>query len=182
MHVQIIYSSLSGRTEKLAKSLWEEIGTVHTCIRYNLKDGEPKPDGDIILLGYWVAGGKPDKAMEAYMKQVEGKAVGVFCTLGAYADSAHAVHAIANGVNLVKEKNTVIGSFVCSGAVSDSIRNSYREKGDPALAQKEIRWDIMKQHPTKAECSLAAERFLERIAAYERHREQHLPFESVLPE
>ena len=48
--------------------------------------------------------------------------------------------------------------------------------------ENEIRWEILKDHPTKAECALAAERFLERIEAYERHAAQNLRFQSVLPE
>lgn len=186
MKVQIIYSSLSGRTEKLAKAIGAEIEKRYTCTIHHLKDGAPPLDGDILLLGYWVDKGGPEKVMKEFMGTVEGKAVGVFCTLGAYADGAHAVHSIANGVKEVKDKNTVIGSYVCNGALSQSIIERFRERGTSgthsASPENEIRWEILKDHPTKAECALAAERFLERIEAYERHAAQNLRFQSVLPE
>lgn len=40
----------------------------------------------------------------------QAEALGVFCTLGYYADSAHGVGSIQAGVSMVSEKNTVIGS------------------------------------------------------------------------
>lgn len=186
MKVQIIYSSLSGRTKRLAEAIETEVKKEYDCTIHNLKDGAPTVDGDVLLLGYWVDKGGPEQAMKAFMGSVEGKAVGVFATLGAYADGAHAVHSIANGVNEVKEKNTVIGSYICNGALSDAIIEAFRKRGTEgthsASPENEIRWEIMKDHPTKAECSLGAERFAERIRAYEMHVKQGLKFASVLPE
>lgn len=185
MKVQIIYSSLSGRTKKLAEAIGQEIQKKQECSLHDLKDGTPVLDGDVILLGYWVDKGGPNKEMKQFMDTVEGKAVGVFCTLGAYADSAHAVQSIQAGVDCVKEKNTVIGSYICNGALSKQIIEMFRKNGKEgahsASPENEIRWQVMESHPTKAECDLAAERFSERIWIYEQHQEQKLVFKPVLP-
>ena len=86
-----------------------------------MQDGAPVLDGDILLLGYWGMVGGPCEEVKNFMKTVEGKAVGVFCTLGYYADSAHARQTLETGLGLVKDRNEVIGGYVCNGAVSQKL-------------------------------------------------------------
>lgn len=182
MKVQIIYSSLTGCTERVAKAIFDSVNAKQKSI-HNLKDGAPTLDGDIILLGYWVDKGGPNDEMIAFMKTVKNKAVGIFCTLGYYADSTHAQHSVQTGLELLKENNAVIGSYVCNGALAPKMIEHMRQGGTgphTATPQKEIRWEIMKNHPTAAECALAAERFCERIDLYTRFCEQDLAFDSIL--
>lgn len=186
MKIQIIYSSLSGKTERLAKAIAEGTAQKDSCTLHNLKDGEPALDGDVVLLGYWVDKGGPEKKMKEFMEKVSGKAVGVFCTLGFYADAAHAHQSIAAGVDAVKEKNTVIGSYVCNGALSEQIIAMFRKNGTAgphsASPENEIRWSVMASHPTEAECALGAERFRERVEIYRQFQDRGLAFPSVLPQ
>ncbi|MBS4929834.1 MAG: hypothetical protein KH020_00595 [Clostridiales bacterium] len=185
MKIQVIYSSLSGRTKRLAEAIADGMSKEDNCTIHNLKDGEPVLDGDIILLGYWVDKGGPEQKMKDFMEKVEGKAVGIFCTLGFYADSAHAHDSIINGVNVVKEKNTVIGSYVCNGALSEQIIAMFRQRGGngthSASPENEIRWNVMKNHPTDAECELAKERFRERVEIYKEFTKKGLLLKSILP-
>lgn len=180
MKVQIIYSSLTGCTKKVAEAIYQGIDAEEKSI-HDLKDGAPVLDGDIILLGYWGISGNPNDEMKAFLQTVQGKAVGVFCTLGYYADSAHARQTLEAGLNLVKEKNEVIGAYICNGAVSKALIDGQGKGGvHTPTEQKEIRWEIIKSHPTQAECALAAERFNERIRLYTRCKELKIAFTSVL--
>lgn len=183
MKVQIIYSSLSGKTKRLAEAISAGITEADTWTLHNLKDEEPELDGDIILLGYWVDKGGPEKKMQEFMKKVSGKAVSIFCTLGFYADSAHANQSVNAGIDIVKKNNTIIGSYVCNGALSEQIIEMFRKNGTQgthsASPENEIRWSIMASHPTKAECELGAERFRERIEIYRQFQEKGLPFKSI---
>lgn len=182
MKVQVIYSSLSGRTKKVAEAIFNSIEADEKTI-HDLKDGEPTLDGDIVLMGYWVDKGGPNAEMKEFMTKVKGKAVGVFCTLGFYADSTHAQNSIAEGVKMVADDNTVIGSYVCNGSLSDDIINSFRKRGSEgphsATPANEIRWAVMAAHPTKAECDLAAERFTERVKLYTEFKKQGVEFTSI---
>lgn len=180
MKVQIIYSSLTGCTKKLASAIFNGLDEKDKSI-HDLKDGAPVLDGDIILLGYWGISANPNDEMKSFMQTVKGKAVGVFCTLGYYADSAHARQTLEAGLNLVKDDNEIIGAFVCNGAVSQTLIDGQGKGGvHTPTEQKEIRWEIIRNHPTSAECALAAERFNERITLYKRCRELNIPFQSVL--
>lgn len=180
MSVQVIYSSLTGCTKRVADAIFNGIESKDKSI-HDLKDGAPGLDGDIILLGYWGISGNPNDEMKAFMQTVKGKAVGIFCTLGYYCDSAHARQTVESGLNLVKEQNDVIGTFVCNGAVAQNLIDGQGKGGvHTPTEQKEIRWEMTKNHPTAAECALAAERFNERIKMYERCKELNIPFTSIL--
>ncbi len=175
MKVQIIYSSLTGCTKKVANAIFNGIDVEQKTI-HDLKDGAPALDGDIILLGYWGISGYPNDDMKNFLQTVKGKAVGIFCT-----DSAHARQTLEAGLNLVKENNDVIGAFVCNGAVSQGLIDGQGKGGvHIPTEQKEIRWEMIKNHPTPAECALAAERFNERIKLYTRCKELNIDFTSVL--
>ena len=180
MKIQVIYASLTGCTRRLAEAIYEGLPTEEKSI-HNLADGIPALDGDIILAGYWGIAGGPDKETRAFLSSIEGRAVGIFCTLGYYADSDHGRATLKTGLDLVKERNHVIGGFVGNGAVARSLQKGQGKDGrTPPTEQKELRWEMVKDHPTQAECALAAERFRERIALYEKCRELKIPFQSVV--
>ena len=180
MKVQVIYSSITGCTKRVAEAVYNGITADEKSI-HDLKDGAPVLDGDIILLGYWGKNGCPNNEMKAFLNTVKGKVVGIFCTLGYYADSEHAFQTVKAGIDMVKNDNEVICSYVCNGAVSKQLIDG-QGKGTPHVPneQKEIRWEVIKSHPTKAECDLAAERFNERIYLYNRCKELNIPFTSIL--
>lgn len=183
MKIQIIYSSLTKKTERLARYLYDGLEAEEKSI-HNLADGIPELDGDILLIGYWVDKGGPNAQMKAFMETVEGKKVGVFCTMAYYADSSHGTGAIAAGVNALKEKNTILGSYVCNGAISEQLIAQFRKAGTSgphsASPENEIRWEVMRKHPTQTEMALALERFQERVLICRRYQEQGLEFKSIL--
>lgn len=170
MKIQVIYSSLSGCTRRLAEGIFNGL-TVEEKSIYDLKDGTPAIKGDVILLGYWVDKGGPNAEMKAFMEKVEGKKVGVFCTLGFWADSMHAQASLHHGVEMLSEKNIILGGYVCNGALSQQMITAFRARSSgphSATPASEARWELMKDHPTQNEIALAAERFNERIMLAQR--------------
>lgn len=180
MKVQVLYTSLTGCTKKVAEAIYNGLSVEDKSI-HDLQEGIPVLDGDILLMGYWGVSGGPCEEMQTFLKTIKNKVVGVFCTLGYYADSAHARDTVEAGINLLKDDNEVIGSYVCNGAVSPVlIAGQGLEQPHTPAEQKEIRWEITRNHPTTAECALAAERFSERIHLYCRCKELRIPFTSIL--
>ena len=177
MKVQVIYASLTGCTRRLAEAIYEGVPAENKSI-HDLKDGVPALDGDVLLLGYWGVSGGPCQEVRDFLKTVEGKAVGVFCTLGYYADSNHAWDTAKCGVDLLKDRNQILGSYVCNGAISPELKGN-QGQGVPT-EQKELRWEMTDGHPTAAECALGAERFRERIRLWQRAGELGIPFQSIL--
>ena len=180
MNVQIIYASRTGCTRRLAQAIYDGLPMEEKSI-HDLSEGIPALTADVILVGYWGIGGGPDPQTQAFLSTIQGKAVGVFCTLGYYADSSHGYETMRKGIDLLKEKNLILGGYVCNGAVASALKKG-QGKDENALPteQKELRWKMIQNHPTDAECALAAERFRERIALYEKALALHIPLQSVL--
>ncbi len=153
MKIQVIYSSLSGSTKRLAQGIFDGLESSEKSI-HDLAEGVPELTGDLLILGYWVDKAGPNEEMKAFMATLEGKTVGIFCTLAYFVDSTHGMQSLTNGIDLVKEKNTVLGSFVCNGALAPNLIEKFRSGGagpHSATPDKELRWDLMKDHPTAAE-------------------------------
>lgn len=181
MKIQVIYSSLSGSTKRLAQGIFDGLVTEDKSI-HDLAEGVPELTGDIILLGYWVDRAGPNEEMKKLMEGMEGKTVGVFCTLAYFVDSTHGMDSIKNGIALVKDKNTVLGSYVCNGALGADLIEKFRQGGagpHSASPEKELRWALMKDHPTSAEIALASERFNERVTLYGQFQEGGFPYQSL---
>ena len=182
MKGQIVYSSLSGCTRRLAEGIFDAL-TVDAKELYDLAAGTPELDGDVVLLGYWVDKGGPNAAMKAFMETIEGKNVGENTPQPNWADSAHAHNALAAGVALVKEKNRVLGGYVCNGAMSQAMIDRFRANGTSgphsASPANEARWALMKNHPTAAETALAAERFNERLRLLQTLTAQGLEYPAI---
>lgn len=180
MKVQVVYASETGCTERLAKAIFAAVPYGEKSL-HNLKDGVPVLDGDILLVGYWGVGGGPSQEVQDFLKTISGKAVGVFCTLGYYADSAHAFDTVTKGISLLGQRNKIIGSYVCNGAVADTLKEGQGKTGDAIpTEQKELRWQMTAQHPTAAECALGAERFCERIELYAKAKQYGISFQSIV--
>ena len=128
MKVQVLYASLTGCTKKVAQAIFDAVPGEDKSL-HDLAEGVPPLDGDILLMGYWGISGGPNPEMQDFLKTVTGKAVGIFCTLGYYADSAHGRETLETGLNLVKDRNEVLGGFVCNGAVSKALREGQGKAG-----------------------------------------------------
>jgi Flavodoxins len=167
MKTIVIYSSLSGKTKRLAEGIFNGIQATGNEVTISpIEQVESLEEYEIILIGYWVDKGGPDNKTKELLAKIKGKHIGLFATLGYYADSNHGWNAIQSGLEMVKEENTVIGSYVCNGALSEALINRFRQAKDghhASTPQSEARWEIMKNHPTEEEISCAAQRFCERI-------------------
>ena len=91
--------------------------------------------------------------------------------------------ALAAGAALVKEKNRVLGGYVCNGAMSQAMIDRFRANGasgpHSASPANEARWALMKNHPTAAEITLAAERFNERLCLLQTLETQGLEYPAI---
>ncbi len=122
----VVYSSAGGNTKKLAEELFKQLGDDKEIASVN---DAPAPAGyDVVCVGFWLKGGKPDPAAQEYLKKCSGK-IFLFATHGAAADSNHA----KMGVNKAEElaaNATVIGRFSCQGEVPAKVMETAAGK-DP---------------------------------------------------
>jgi flavodoxin len=125
----VIYSSQTGNTKKLAEAVYETLKGEKDI--YPVADA-PDPDGyDLVAVGFWLQGGKPDpKAAEYLPKTGSGKRLFLFATHGAAAGSDHAENAINYAKNLAPDAD-VAGTFSCQGAVNPKVLEKVKAKPQP---------------------------------------------------
>lgn len=117
MKILLVYSSKTGNTRKVAAAIGEALSIRPVPVEEN-----PAPEGyDLIIAGYWVDRGTADSKMKAYLSKLTRQQVALFATLGAEADSAHAVSCLENGAALLGAGCTVTGKFICQGKVADEM-------------------------------------------------------------
>ena len=169
MKVLVTYSSKTGNTRQLAEGIFEELPVEDKNI-LPISEVSSTQDYDLILVGYWVDKAAPNKEAYTFMQELEGKKVGLFATLAYWPDSQHAWDSLVNGEALVKDKNTVIGKYICQGKLDDKIIAMFEklpaDNPHSVTDEKRKRYEIAKSHPTKADIAAGAELFRERVGQY----------------
>ncbi|MBO6201894.1 MAG: flavodoxin family protein [Selenomonas sp.] len=162
MNILLIYSSKTGNTQKVAQAIGEALSVVPTRVEDN-----PSPKGyDWIIAGFWVDRGTADGKMKAYLQKLTGQKVALFATLGAEADSEHAAKCLDNGVALLGEGCTVVGSFVCQGKVAPEMVEMMKKmfpEGHPHAMTPERLARIAKaaSHPDEQDLQAARNYFVD---------------------
>jgi flavodoxin len=131
MNAIVVFSSQTGNTEKLARTIIEELDAHAEA--YTV-DVAPPPDGyDFLAIGFWLQGGKPDPKSAAYLAKIKPtQSVFLFATHGAAPDSEHARHAMDQAESLVGGA-TVLGTFNCCGQVNPKLLEKVQAKPSPPI-------------------------------------------------
>lgn len=169
MNILITYSSVTGNTKRLAEGIFNNLSkedNLNIEIK-PIKEVESIENYESVLVGYWVDKGGPNKEAADFMKTIKNKKVGIFATLGAYPDSAHAFNSLVNGEELVKESNEIVGKYICQGAVSPKLIEkfkTYDSSNYHAITEGKLRrYKIAALHPNEVEMASAAILFKERL-------------------
>ncbi|MDO4275467.1 MAG: flavodoxin family protein [Eubacteriales bacterium] len=126
MKYAIVYSSVTGNTERLAAALREFLPG-EECVYYGAASTEKLPDAELFLLGFWTDKGTCDENMAAYMQQLQGKKVFLFGTAG-FGGSEDYFHTIlSNVLGQLPSSNTLLGTYMCQGQMPDSIGKRYEK-------------------------------------------------------
>ncbi|MDR0587004.1 MAG: flavodoxin family protein [Treponema sp.] len=142
----IVYSSKTGNTRRLAEGIGQ--GLVEAGgQRITLAAVEENPDpagAPWVLVGFWADRGNADQKAIEYLRNLKGRKVGLFGTLGAYPGSKHAEDIRQKAQALAAEKNTVLGCFLCQGKIDPALTERF--KGLPADNPHAMTEERMKRH------------------------------------
>lgn len=168
MKVLVAYSSLTGNTKKLAEGIFQGLEDVEKEIK-SIGETDSTDGYDVVIAGYWVDKGGPNKEAEEFLKGLRNKVVGIFATLGFWSDSDHAYHSLKRGEECVQENNKILAKYICQGKLSEKIIGQFKKlpEGNPhaVTPEKLRRYEIAKNHPSNADIQSAAELFHERLQA-----------------
>jgi flavodoxin len=142
--VLLVYSSKTGNTRMVAEGIAGGLGEARIAARIAPIEEASDEGAPVLLLGFWVDKGTADAKTLAYIRKLEGRRVGLFGTLGAYADSEHARKTAETMKALVSEKNTCLGCFLCQGKIDPALTEQFKQlpPGHPHAMDE----DRMKRH------------------------------------
>lgn len=164
MKTLVVYSSLTGNTQKVAEAVAEALPG---CELHPVESAPAPDDFDMVAVGYWVDKGMPDARAQAYMRSVRNKKVALFGTLGAWPDSEHAKDCVSRSEAVVGAPelgNTVLGSFICQGRVDPKVVAAMQKMaGDvhPMTPERKARLEEAARHPDGEDCRRARGVFAE---------------------
>lgn len=168
MKILVTYSSKTGNTKRLAEGIYEGLKDQEKEL-CPMKEVSDLDKYDVVLAGYWVDKGGPNQEAVEFLKKLNGKKVGIFATLAFWPDSEHGFTSLQEGEKLVKEKNHIIGKFICQGKLDEKVIEMFEKmpEGNPhrPTPEKRKRYKISANHPSSADLAAAAELFRERIEA-----------------
>ncbi|MGL6066621.1 MAG: flavodoxin family protein [Cetobacterium sp.] len=158
MKILITYSSKTGNTEKIAKSIHAIVPNADLLPISEIIN----LDYDLIFVGGWIDRATFDQTALTLAKQIFDKNVAYFFTLGAYPDSDHAKDCVKNIETLLKENNNnIIEGYFCQGAIDPKLIAWFSTlTPDHKMApskERVKRWEDAKPHPDENDLNSAKE-------------------------
>lgn len=122
MKYSIVFNSVTGNTKKLSETIKNK---VDDC--YFGKPCNEALDADVIFVGFWTIGNSCGSDIKTFIEKLSGKKVFIFGTAG-YDNTKKYFSGILDSVkDLIPQSNTIIGTYMCQGKVSDAIQNKIKE-------------------------------------------------------
>ena len=164
MKTLVVYSSLTGNTKSVAEAIAQVCPEPCIC---SVKDECDPKEYDLVVIGYWVDRGMPDKTCQKFMQTVSGMKVGLFGTLGAYPDSDHALGCKAGAEKIMTDNgNEVFAHFLCQGKINPKVLESMAKRAPhkhPMTEERRARIEEAKKHPNEIDFTEAQKVFRESI-------------------
>ncbi|RLB91397.1 MAG: flavodoxin family protein [Deltaproteobacteria bacterium] len=145
MKTLVTYSSQTGNTLKLAKTIYDELKGEKEI--FPMDQVPSTIDYDLVAVGFWLQAGKPDpKAMAYLSKFTQSSRLFLFATHGAATDSDHVKHAVDYAVGLTNNAQ-IAGVFTCQGEVNPKVLEKVKQKPEPPVWIKDA--DTAIGHPNE---------------------------------
>ncbi|MDB8556844.1 flavodoxin family protein [Turicibacter sanguinis] len=122
MKYAVVYSSVTGNTEKLAEVIKNKVGQ---C--YFGKPCDEAIKADVIFVGFWAIGNSCGADVKNFIEKLSGKKVFIFGTVGYDNTQEYFDEILSNVKALVPSSNTIIGTYACQGKVAEAVKNKMKE-------------------------------------------------------
>lgn len=164
MKIAIIYKSITGNTEFLAKTIKE---TILENWKENVEIvyyGEPEEkvmetiEADLYIVGSWTDKGMCCKEIAEFLGKIEQKKIIYFGTAGFGGSQEYYDALFARVKQIVPASNEIMGKFFCQGKMPMSVRERYvallhANPEDKKLEVSVKNFDEALSHPNEEDCS-----------------------------
>lgn len=124
MDYAVIYSSVTGNTEKIAMAIFAALpGKSKDVLRV---EEAGKAEADLYFIGFWNNRGTCSSEIMDFMAGLHGKKIALFGTCG-MGGSQEYFDRVANQVSaLIPDDNEYLGSFLCAGRMPPQVLEKYK--------------------------------------------------------
>jgi flavodoxin len=162
--ILVVYSSKTGNTRKLAEGIagglngWDGNEAAALSVEEEAETGKAGA-ADVVFAGFWVDKGNADQKALGFLSGLSGKKIGLFGTLGAYPDSAHAKETAEKVKAAAAGRNICLGCFLCQGKIDPALTERFKQfpPGHPHAMTEEraARHAEAAKHPDQADIEAA---------------------------
>lgn len=161
MNIAVVYSSVTGNTEKVAEAIKNAVAASGENVTYF---GKPQSgiEADVYFIGSWTDKGTCSAETAEMLKETNGKKIAYFGTAGFGGEQSYFDALSSRALSLLPEGNKVLGSFFCQGKMPMSVRERYvkmitAHPDDKKLQVSLDNFDAALTHPDEDDLKKAAE-------------------------
>lgn len=158
----IIFSTITGNAFKLAEAAASVLPEHAGPYNIHYVNDEVINTFDTFVLAYWCDKGSADPDTIALLRRLHGKRIVVIGSLGVAPDTKHGRDVFARVSALVAENNTLLGHYLCQGAI-DLARTGKKLREGKITPEHYARQKLSQGHPNEkelADCRAAVCDFL----------------------
>lgn len=152
MSYSIVFSSLTGNTKLLAKTLRAELRKNDPV--YFGPPSEEALKADKIYVGFWTDKGNCDKATAEFLGTLSNKEIFLFGTAGFGGSQEYFDKILKNTKTNIPAGNHVTGTFMCQGKMPQSVRERYEKMKEQHIPKADMlieNFDKALPHPNKTD-------------------------------
>lgn len=158
----IIFSTITGNAFRLAEAAAQEAPGHAGPYNIRYVNDEVIDTFDAFILTYWCDKGSADPDTLALIRKLHGKKLIVIGSLGVAPDTKHGQDVFARVSALASENNTLLGHFLCQGAI-DLARTGKKLREGKITPERFEKQKLSQGHPDAADlenCRTAVRGFL----------------------
>lgn len=124
MNIAVVYSSVTGNTEKIAEAIKNAVCAYGSDVTYF---GKPKSgiEAEVYFIGSWTDKGTCSEETAKMLRELNGKKIAYFGTAGFGGEQSYFDALSSRALSLLPEGNEILGSFFCQGKMPMSVRERY---------------------------------------------------------
>lgn len=161
MNIAVVYSSVTGNTEKIAEAIKNAVCAFGADVTYF---GKPQSgiEAEVYFIGSWTDKGTCSAETANMLKEIQGKKIAYFGTAGFGGEQSYFDALSSRALSFLPEGNEVLGSFFCQGKMPMSVRERYvkmitAHPDDKKLQVSLDNFDAALSHPDDEDLKNAAD-------------------------
>ncbi len=147
MKKAIVFSSVSGNTEKLAKEIQTNIGETV----YFGKPSDEALESDVIYVGSWTMAFTCTPDIKDFLSKLNNKKVFLFMTAGYGSSKEFFTPIIDSMKSNLNDSNEIIGEYICQGKVSEPKQEAIKKADMAKYESMKAELDKSISHPDSSD-------------------------------